>query len=67
MVRMNDNGQIVGTAARYDPLGNDLGQAGWFFDPSGSTSTPLEFSLRNDGFAYTSPQLLSEPARVGLV
>jgi len=59
LVRLNDSGMVLGFSARFDGSGNDLGQAGWLFDQASNTTDLLEFSYRDDGYAWTQPQWLT--------
>jgi hypothetical protein len=57
---INAAGQVIGTSARYDASGGDLGNSGWFFDPATSQTTPLEFSFQNTGYSDTTPVILTD-------
>lgn len=57
---LTNTGMAIGTNQRYSASGGAQGQAGWFFDAATLSSTALEFSFRNDGYAFTSPQLITE-------
>jgi hypothetical protein len=56
----NPNAQVLGLSSRYDSSGNSLGQSAWFYDSATGITTPLVFSIRDDGYAYTYPIALTD-------
>jgi hypothetical protein len=62
---LNAAGQMTGYASRFTAGGTNLGQAGWFYEPSTGATTPLLFSVRaSDNFGTTTPELLTEAGAV---
>lgn len=62
-VALNEAGQAIGYSVRYAP-GGEAGRSGWFFDPTLSQMFELVFSMRADGFAFTTLTLLTETGLV---
>lgn len=60
---INEAGQIVGTTGRHDGS-NGRGASGWFYDPVLGETTELVFSVRDDGYAFTGPAVLTEDGTV---
>ncbi len=58
-IALNHAGQTIGTSNRYSGAAA-AGQSGWFFDPVLAVTHPLIFSVRDDGYAFTDPDLLAE-------
>lgn len=56
---VNEAGQVAGFSTRYSGTDNN-GQAGWFYDPQTGETHELVFSVRDDGFARTEIQLLTD-------
>ena len=57
---INESGQVMGLAERYDAI-NYLGQSAWFFDTTTGQIYFNDFSIRaSDGYAYSYGQFLSD-------
>lgn len=68
---LNEAGQVAGTSIRYNQDANAetvvLGQSGWFYDDELDETHELVFSTRDDGFASTTVNFLSDTGRaIGL-
>src|SRR4029077_11526504 len=57
----NEAGDLIGESERDSAIGDDIGQAGWFYDSASGTTMPLEFSVRSsDSYSFTRPRILTE-------
>jgi hypothetical protein len=57
---INQTGQVIGITARFNAAGDQLGTAGWFFDPVSGVTTPLDFTSPDMyGFSGTTPRVLT--------
>lgn len=50
---LNASGQVIGGATRYNGGAAYLGATAWFYDPTLTKTFDLDFSFRNDGYAYS--------------
>jgi len=49
----NDSGQVAGNSVRYSG-DSQLGNSSWYYDPVTDSYSELVFSIRDDGYTYTS-------------
>ncbi|HEY7091077.1 MAG TPA: hypothetical protein VH518_23470 [Tepidisphaeraceae bacterium] len=60
VVALNEAGQAIGTSYRFDATDGNLGHSGWFYDHATGITTPLVFSMQDNGEAETDPSYLGE-------
>lgn len=60
---MNEAGQVIGNAARFSGT-TSLGQDAWVYDPTLGQTLSLNLSTRDDGYAFSQAEYLSESGLV---
>ena len=58
------SGDVAGQSKRFGSTGADLGQVAWYYDADSGVTTPLLFSLRDDGYALSSLRVLRDDGTV---
>ncbi len=61
--QLNEAGQVIGYAERYNGGNTYLGQDAWVYDPILGT-VALQLSVRDDGYAYSNASFLGEDGLV---
>jgi len=58
--QMNEKGQVLGYAERFNGGGTFLGRDAWFYDPMLDQTFQLQLSTRSDGYAFSSATYLGD-------
>jgi hypothetical protein len=63
LTALNEAGQVIGTSARYSGVAS-MGRSGWFYDDDLDQLFSLNFSVRSDGYCFTSPAYVGDDGTV---